>query len=180
MLNNAHEIMYKLTKIWFNTTIMLLRASGIFKNNYLHSDWLRAVHAVFFFLNSAEKSYFSAKRGNKPSILIGQWSKKPTDGQSNLLLSNQVHALDGAIDGAIFPWLSDMHAFLLINHLEMFSCILLISNDTIFLMQFGKKSTTVVNFSKTPILFVFEKFTRAYLFQIALKIMWLPIQIINN
>ena len=27
------------------------------------------------------------------------------------------------------------------------------------------------------ILLVFEKFTRAYLFQIALEIMWLPIQI---
>jgi len=28
-----------------------------------------------------------------------------------------------------------------------------------------------------PILLVFEKFTRAYLFQIALEIMWLPILI---
>ena len=69
-----------------------------------------------------------AKRGNKPSVLIGQWSKKLTDGQSNLLLSNQAHALDGAI----FPWLCDTRAFLLLNHLEMFSCILLISNHMIF------------------------------------------------
>jgi len=45
----------------------------------------------------------SAKRGNKPSILIRQGSKKLTDGQSNLLLSNQEHALDGAMDGTIFP-----------------------------------------------------------------------------
>ena len=29
--------------------------------------------------------------------------EKLTDGQSNLLFSNQAHALDGAIDGAIFP-----------------------------------------------------------------------------
>ena len=28
---------------------------------------------VFFFLNSAKKSSFNAKRGNNPSILIGQW-----------------------------------------------------------------------------------------------------------
>ena len=33
--------------------------------------------------------------------------EKLTDGQSNLLFSNQAHALDGAIHGAIFPWLRD-------------------------------------------------------------------------
>ena len=57
------------------------------------------------------------KRGNKSSIVIGQWSKKITDDQSNLLFSNQAHALDGAIDGAIFPWLRDTRAFVLLNHL---------------------------------------------------------------
>ena len=31
--------------------------------------------------------------------------------------------------------------------------------------------------NKDPKLLVFEKFTHAYLFQIALEIMWLPIQI---
>ena len=36
----------------------------------------------------------------------------------------------------------------------------------IFLVQFGKNKH----------LLVFKKFTRAYLFQIALEIMWLPIQ----
>ena len=71
------------------------------------------------------------------SILIGQLSKKLTDGQSNLLLSNQVHALDGAIEGVIFPWLRDTRAFLLLHHLEIFSCILLIRNHMIFLVQFG-------------------------------------------
>ena len=72
--------------------------------------WLRVVH---FFLEN------SAKRGNKSSILIGQWSKKLTDGQSNLLLTNQAHTLDGAI----FPWLRYTHAFLLLNYLEIFSLI---------------------------------------------------------
>ena len=90
--------------------------------------------------------------------MIGQCSKKLTDGQSNLLFSNQTHALDGAIDGVIFPWLRDTRAFLLFYHFEIFSCILLIA------------------LRARPILLVFEKFTRAYSFQIALEIMWLPIQ----
>ena len=63
--------------------------------------------------------------------------EKLTDGQSNLLFSNQAHALDGAIHGAIFPWLRDTRAFLLLNHLEVFSYVLLISNHKIFLVQFG-------------------------------------------
>ena len=63
---------------------------------FIHSDWLRAVQ---FFLNSAEKGLFSAKRGNKPRILIGHRSKKLRDGQSNVLLSNQAHTLDGPILG---------------------------------------------------------------------------------
>ena len=45
--------------------------------------------------------------------MIGQWWKKLTDGQSNPLFSNQAHALDGTIDGAIFPWLRDTRAFVL-------------------------------------------------------------------
>ena len=49
--------------------------------------------------------------------------EKLTDGQSNLLFSNQAHAPDGAIHGAIFPWLPDTRAFLLLNHLEFFSSI---------------------------------------------------------
>ena len=61
----------------------------IYINKFLHSDWLRAVQ--FFFLVN------SAKRGSKPSILIVQLSKKLIDNQSNLLLSNQVLALDGTI-----------------------------------------------------------------------------------
>ena len=55
----------------------------------------------------------------------------------------------------------------------------------IFLVQFGIDKHSL-NFSRPQIahtllaraiLLVFEKFTRAYLFQIALEIMWLPILI---
>ena len=67
---------------------------------FLHSDWLRAVQ---FFFKTVQKRVNSVQKVNKPSILIGQLSKKLKDGLSNLLLSNQAHALDGAIDGAIFP-----------------------------------------------------------------------------
>ena len=45
----------------------------------------------------------------------------------------QAHALDGAI----FPWMRDTRAFLLLNHLEIFACILSTSNQMIFLVQFG-------------------------------------------
>ena len=115
---------------WRNFFMYIITTVIICMKKFLHSDWLRAVQ---FFLNSAEMSWFSAKISNKPSILIGQGSKKLTDGQSNLLLSNQAHALDGAIDGAICPWFRVTLAFLLLNHLEIFSCILLISNHMIFL-----------------------------------------------
>ena len=110
------------------------------------------------------------KKVNKPSILIGQWSKKLTDGQSNLLLSNQAHALYGAI----FPWLRDTRAFLLLNHLEFFLCILLISNHNDFSCA---RLQIALALQERAILLVFGKFTRAYLFQIALEIMWLPVQI---
>ena len=58
--------------------------------------WLAESSTVFFFCKQ-RKSSFNAKRGNNPSILIGQWSKKLTEGQSNLLLSNEARTLDGAI-----------------------------------------------------------------------------------
>ena len=51
--------------------------------------------------------------------------EKLTDGQSNLLFSNQAHALDGEIHGAIFPVLRNERAFLLLNHLEIFSSIIM-------------------------------------------------------
>ena len=95
----------------------------IYMKKFLHFDWLRAVQ---YFSKTVQKRVNTVQ--NKPSILIGQWSKKLTDGQSNL---------DGAIDGVIFPWLRDTRAFLLFYTFEIFSCILLISNHMIFLVQFG-------------------------------------------
>ena len=44
----------------------------------------------------------------------------------------------------------------------------------IFLVQFGINKHLSI-FQRPKILLVFEKFTRAYLFQIAPEIMWLPI-----
>ena len=51
----------------------------------------------------------------------------------------------------------------------MVPCILLRSNQTIFLQ-------IALALQARAILLAFEKFTRAYLFQIALEIMWLLIQ----
>ena len=51
--------------------------------------------------------------------------EKLPDGQSNLLFSNQAHALDGEIHAANFPSLRDVRAFLLLNHLEIFSSIIM-------------------------------------------------------
>ena len=118
-----------------------------------HSDWLMAclcfnnIHkkispfwlvkssAVFF--KTVQKRVNSVqKEETNQAFLIGQWSKKLTDGQSNLLFSNWAHALDGTIHGAIFPWLCDTRAFLLFYHFKIFLCILLTSNHMIFLVQF--------------------------------------------
>ena len=54
----------------------------------------------------------------------------------------------------------------------------------IFLVQFGinkylqifQRPQIALALRSRAILLVFEKFTRAYLFQIALEIMWLPLQ----
>ena len=50
----------------------------------------------------------------------------------------------------------------------------------IFLLQFGlnkhfQRPQSALALRARALLLVFEKFTRAYLFQIALEIMWLPI-----
>ena len=55
----------------------------------------------------------------------------------------------------------------------------------IFLVQFGinkhlqifQRAQIALALRARAILLVFEKFTRAYLFQVALEIMWLPRQI---
>ena len=69
--------------------------------------------------------------------------------------------------------------------LYTFSCILLISNHMIFLVQFEinkhlkifQRPQIALAPRARAILLVFENFTRAYSFQIALVIMWLPILI---
>ena len=61
--------------------------------------------------------------------------EKLTDGQSNLLFSNQTHALDGAIHGV--PSAQPSRNFFINQHGEIFSCILLTGNQMIFLVQFG-------------------------------------------
>ena len=92
---------------------------------------------------------------------------KLTDGQSNLLLSNQAHALDGVI----FP------DCLIHLRFEIFSCTLLTSNHVNFLVQFGinkhlqifQRPQIALSLRARAISLVLEKFTRAYLFQIALE-----------
>jgi len=120
---------------------------------FLHSDWLRVVQ---FFFKTVQKRANSVQKEETNQAFWLVNDQRNSDGQSNLLFSNQAHALDGTIDGTIFPWLRDTRAFLLLNHLQIFSYILLRAG---------------------AILLVFEKFAPAYLFQIALEIMWLPIQI---
>ena len=61
--------------------------------------------------------------------------------------------------------------------IEIVTCILLTSNQIIFLVQFGINKHSQI-FQRLQIFVVFEKFARAYLFQIALEIIWLPIQIL--
>ena len=60
---------------------------------------------------------------------------KLTDGQSNLLFSNQAHALDGEINGVIFPSLRNVRAFLLLNHLEFFSSIIMEKNFLMYIIN---------------------------------------------
>ena len=73
----------------------------IYMKKFLHADWLRACQLI---QNSAKTwNFFSAESWNwvqKLKIkLIDRKvaNEKLTDGQSNLLFSNQAHALDGAI-----------------------------------------------------------------------------------
>ena len=112
----------------------------------ISSFWL--VKSSFFFFNSAEKSYFSAKRGNKSSIVIGQWSKKFTDGQWNIFVSNQAHALDGAIDGVIFPDCVIRVPSFCLTISNFF--IYIINNYSLDFSYVIWNKQALVNFSKTP------------------------------
>ena len=96
----------------------------IYMQKFQHADWLRACQLIpnsaktWNFL-SAEKTKLAQKLEFK--LIYRKVAKdKLTDGQSNLLFSNQAYALDSAIHGAIFPWLRDTRAFPLLNHLKFF------------------------------------------------------------
>ena len=67
---------------------------------FLYSDWLRTVQ---FFSKTMQKRVNSVQKEvtNQAFSLVND--QRNSDGQTNLLLSNQTHALDGAIDGIIFP-----------------------------------------------------------------------------
>ena len=72
---------------------------------------------------------------------------------------------------------------------RLFSCLLLTRNHMIFLMQFGINKRLLI-FSKTTnctrptgsynSVSLQKKFTRAYLFQIGLEIVWLPLQMTHT
>ena len=90
---------------------------------FLHADWMRACQLI----RISAKTFLSAESWNwvqklEIKLIDRKVAKeKLTDGQSNLLFSNQAHALDSAIHGTIFLWLGDTRAFLLLNHLAIFS-----------------------------------------------------------
>ena len=105
----------------------------MYMKKFLHADMLRVCQLM---PNSAKAWNFleqideiSAECWNwveKLEIkLIDRKVEKLTDGQSNLLFSNQAHALDDEIHGAIFPSFRNERAFLLLNHLEIFSSIIM-------------------------------------------------------
>jgi len=104
----------------------------IYMKKFLHADWLTACQLI---PNSARTLNFFECRKTKLvqkveiKLIDRKVAKeKLTDGQSNLLFSNQVHALDCAIHGAIFPWLRDTRAFLLLGIVCVVSCIVSVAN----------------------------------------------------
>ena len=93
------------------------------RTNNIHETippfWLVKSSAVFF--KQCRKELIQCKKRKQTKHSDWSMIRETPDGQSNLLFSNQMHALDGAIDGAIFPWLRDTRAFLLLNRLKIFS-----------------------------------------------------------
>ena len=120
----------------------------MYMKKFLHSDWLTAVQ--FFFKTVQKRVNSVQKEETNQAFWLVNDQRNSQMAQSNFLFSNQAHALDGAI----FPWLRDTRAFLLLNHLEIFSYILL-------------RPQIALTPRARAILLVFEKFTRVYLFQIA-------------
>ena len=67
---------------------------------FLHSDWLRAVQ--FLFLKTVQKRVNSVQKG-EANQAFGCVNVQRNSQMANQIFCFQVHALDGAIDGAIFP-----------------------------------------------------------------------------
>ena len=117
----------------------------MYMKKFLHFDWLRSVQ---FFLKQRRKELIQCKKRKQTKHSDWSMIKKLPDGQSNLLLSNQAHALDGVIDGAIFPdcvirlrsfcsTISKFFIYIINKYSHDFSCAI-----------WNKQA--LVNFSKTP------------------------------
>ena len=95
-----------------------------------NSDWLRAVHCFFTVqkrVNSVQKQIT-----NQAFWLVSD--------QRNSHIANQIFSFQIKRTpwmAQFFSWLRNTRAFPLLNHLAIFSRILLISNHKIFLVQFG-------------------------------------------
>ena len=77
-----------------------------------------------FSLTQCRKEVIECKKGSQAGILIGQWTKKFTDSQSNLLFSNQTRALDGAIMAQFFPDCVIRVRFFCLTISNFFMCII--------------------------------------------------------
>ena len=68
---------------------------------FLHFDWLRAVQ--FFKTVQKRVNLVQKEETNQAFSLVNDQRNSQMTHPSNLLFSNQAHAMDGAIDGTIFP-----------------------------------------------------------------------------
>ena len=103
-----------------NAWTQTLRAgylSNIYMKKFLHFDWLRALQ---FLLKTVQKRVTAVQKEetNQAFWLIND--QRNSQVANEILFSTQAHALDGAFDGVILPWLRDTRAFLLFNHFEIF------------------------------------------------------------
>ena len=91
-----------------------------------------------------------------------------------VLLTERKMSLTG-FEGIIFAF--HVRASLLHNYHKLsriFSCTLLIRNHMIFVVRFGVNKHLQI-FQRPQFCWSWKKFTTAYLFRIALEIIWLPI-----
>ena len=154
--NNIHE---KITRFWLAEKGVQKRVTRVQKK-----------------CNTSAKSVIPVQITHRNSGLwladkqYGFWKN-----QSNLLLSNQARALDGAILWRNFSLIAWYACVSSAWPSRIFSCMLSISNHMIFLVQFEINRHLKIFFQDYKFWSSLKKFTRAYLFQIALEIMWLPI-----